>query len=94
MMNETGFVTFVMKQISRLLCFQNIITCLHTLLTNTCSKLKAEHYNYMLTMVKANNKNTRTVSNFEHMQMNLHFFIVNFEHVFVRFALDKIHRTT
>ena len=48
----------------------------------------------MLTMVKVNNKNTRTMLcvfdfNYEHMQMNLFVFIVNFEHVFVSWAVIK-----
>ena len=42
----------------------------------------------MLAMVKVNNKNKRTMACFiflklEHMLINLIFFIVNFEHVFV-----------
>ena len=52
----------------------------------------------MQTMVKVNNKNTRTMScciyfYFEHMQMNL-FFIANFERVFFSWARDKFHKTT
>ena len=35
------------------------------------------------------------IFNFEHtQQINLIFFIGNFEHVFVSWALDKIHKTT
>ena len=53
----------------------------------------------MLTVVKVNNKNTRTMSrcsifNFEHIQqLNLIFLIFNFEDVFVSWAQDKIHKT-
>ena len=55
----------------------------------------------MLTAVKGNNKNTRTMSclfifNFEHIhQINQIFFIINFEQLIIKFAScaqDKIRK--
>ena len=53
----------------------------------------------MLAMVKVNNKNKRMMAcciffKLERMHINLIFFIVNFEHVFVSQAQDKINETT
>ena len=53
-----------------------------------------------MTVVKVDNKNTTTMSccfifNFEHVQqINLFYFIVNFEHAFASWAQDIIHKAT
>ena len=59
-LNEIGLATFFTKQICRFLCFRTLWRVFHTLLTNTCSELKAEIL-YWYTLVKVNNKNTRTM---------------------------------
>ena len=54
----------------------------------------------MLTVFKVNNKNTRTMScciyflTLNACSRFFFFFIVNFEHVSVSLAEDKIHKTT
>ena len=53
----------------------------------------------MLTMVQVNNKNTRTMSCCICFQLLTHtdesiFFIVKFEHVFVSWVRDEVHKTT
>ena len=54
----------------------------------------------MLTEVKVSNKNSRTMSScIDLLTLNTfnrltYFFIVNFEHVFVSLAQNKIHKTT
>ena len=51
----------------------------------------------MLTMVRSTMKTKEryhAVFIFKHMHINLFFFIINFEHVFVNWAQDKIHKTT
>ena len=60
-LNEIGLATFFTKQICRFLCFRTLWPVFHTLLTNACSELKVEIL-YWYTLVKVNNKNTRTMS--------------------------------
>ena len=52
----------------------------------------------MSTMVKSTMKTPEQCHavfafNFEHMQMYLFFIVVNYEHVFVSLAQDKVHKT-